>query len=140
TPVRIHNIRQFASPRRAAAFALAAALAGTAQAAPTIEFGDEGFVQLGYSLQIWAQNRSYTSNTHDGSSTDVFLRRNRITLSGQYNDLIGFYAQLESGNDSKGGNDDREVYYRDAYITVDYRDEARFIFGRFKNTFSRENL
>jgi len=139
--VHTQNNRQILRPRRLAAVAaLAAGLAGTAQAAPSIEFGDEGFIQFNYSLQVWAQNRSYTSSTHDGSSTDVFLRRNRITLSGQYNDLIGFYAQLESGNDSKGGNDDREVYYRDAYVTFDYSDEARFIVGRFKNTFSRENL
>lgn len=59
---------------------------------------------------------------------------------GQYNDQIGFYAQLEAGNDSKYGNDERSVYYRDAYVTLDFSDEMRFIAGRFKNTFSRENL
>lgn len=95
---------------------------------------------MGYALQVWAQNRSYTALNHDGNSTDIFLRRNRITLSGQKNDQIGFYAQLEAGNDSKGANDERSVYYRDAYITLDYSDAARFIVGRFKNTFSRENL
>ncbi len=29
---------------------------------------------------------------------------------------------------------------RDAYVTLDYTDGLRFIVGRFKNTFTRENL
>lgn len=111
-----------------------------AHAGPSFQVGDQGYMELNYAVQIWAQNRGYTSDTDDGDVTDTFLRRNRITLNGQYNDYVGFYAQLEAGNDSKGGNDDRSVYYRDAYLTLDYRDELRFILGRYKNTFSRENL
>lgn len=116
--------------------------AAPALAGPSIQFGkdNESFLQFNYALQLWAENRSYTSSTHDGSSTDTYLRRNRLTFSGQYNDVIGFYAQLEAGGDSRGGNDERSVYFRDAYVTFDYRDELRFIVGRFKNTFSRENL
>ena len=121
------------------ALALAAGSTGV-QAGPTITYGDEGFVTLNYALQVWAQSRDFTSATDDGSSTDFFLRRNRITLSGQFNDYIGFYTQLEAGNDSKGNLNDRSVYYRDAYITFDWTDAMRFIVGRFKNTFTRENL
>lgn len=109
-------------------------------AGPSLSFGEEGFVDLGYALQIWGTHRSYTSPTHDGSSFDTHLRRNRITLSGQKDDMFGFYAQIEAGNDSKEGRDDRSIYFRDAYVTVDYSDELRLIAGRFKNTFSRENL
>jgi len=127
--------------RRILPLAVAAATAaGGAHAGPTINYGDEGFVTLNYAVQIWAQGRDYTSANDSGQSTDFFLRRNRITLAGQYNDYVGFYAQLEAGSDSRAGNDDRSVYYRDAYVTLDYRDELRFIVGRFKNTFSRENL
>jgi len=53
---------------------------------------------------------------------------------------VGFYVQFEAGNDNKLGNADRPVYYRDAYLTLDYTDGVRFIAGRFKNTFTRENL
>lgn len=118
----------------------AAAAAGGAHAGPTINYGDEGFVTLNYAVQIWAQGRDYTSANDSGQSTDFFLRRNRITLSGQYNDYVGFYAQLEAGSDSRAGQDDRSVYYRDAYVTFDWTDSLRFIAGRFKNTFTRENL
>lgn len=118
----------------------AASISMGAAAGPTIEFGEQGSLTLTYALQGWAQYRGFTSATDSGSQTDMFLRRNRITLSGQYSDSIGFYAQLEAGSDSRAGNDNRSVYYRDAYVTLDYSDPVRFIVGRFKNTFSRENL
>lgn len=133
------TVRHQVAFRAALALALASAC-GTTQAGPTLEYGDEGFVTLGYSVQMWAQARDFTSNNDSGSSTDFFLRRNRITLSGQYNDYIGFYAQLEAGSDSRAGQDNRSVYYRDAYLTLDWTDSMRFIIGRFKNTFTRENL
>lgn len=120
--------------------ALAGALPAVSAAGPMISFGDQGFVTLNYALQIWMQNQEYTSPGDSGDQTDFFLRRNRVTLTGQYNDYVGFYAQLDSGSDSRDGVDDRAVFYRDAYITVDYSDPIRFIAGRFKNTFSRENL
>lgn len=113
---------------------------GSVQAGPTLQYGEQGFLQFNYSLQLWGQSRGYTSTTDDGDTNDFFLRRNRITLMGQYNDYVGYYAQIEAGNDSKSGNDDRSTYYRDAYLTLDYSDPIRFIAGRFKNTFSRENL
>lgn len=126
------------SLRTLALFALLAAPA--AQAGPTIAFGDQGSLQINYALQAWLQHSSYTSAEHDGDNYDFFLRRNRLTFSGQVSDLIGFYVTLEAANDGKAGRDDRSVYFRDAYITADYSDAIRFIVGRFKNTFSRENL
>ena len=126
--------------RLIAAAAVAAAIPQGATAGPTIDFGEQGSLTFTYAVQGWSQYRSFTSATDSGSQNDMFLRRNRITLSGQYSDSIGFYAQLEAGSDSRGGNDDRSVYYRDAYVTLDVSDPVRFIVGRFKNTFSRENL
>ncbi|MCZ2099409.1 MAG: OprO/OprP family phosphate-selective porin, partial [Anaerolineae bacterium] len=118
---------------------VAGALPLPALAGPTIQLGDQGSLTITYALQGWMQHRSFASDTHSGSATDAFLRRNRLTFSGQYNDYVGFYAQFEAGNDSRFGEDNKSVYYRDAYVTLDYRDDLRFIVGRFKNTFSREN-
>jgi len=109
-------------------------------AGPSFQVGDQGYMEINYAVQIWSQYRGYTSPTNDGDVYDTFLRRNRVTFLGQYNDYVGFYAQLEAGNDSKSGNDDRSIFYRDAYLTLDYNDAVRFIVGRYKNTFSRENL
>lgn len=127
--------------RRAIAVGMLAGLSPVgAMAGPTIEFGEQGSLTFTYALQGWMQYKGFTSPTDSGASTDTFLRRNRVTFSGQYNDYVGFYAQFEAGNDSKLGQDNKSVYYRDAYVTLDYRDDLRFIVGRFKNTFSRENL
>lgn len=106
----------------------------------SLQIGEEGSMDINYAVQIWTQTRGYTSPTNSGSTFDTFLRRNRVTFSGQYNDMIGYYAQLEAGGDSRNGEDDRSVFWRDAYLTLDYSDGVRFIAGRFKNTFSRENL
>lgn len=119
---------------------LMAGLSTSAQAGPTIPFNGESYLTLSYSVQMWGQYRGYTSATDAASTNQFFLRRNRLTFSGQANDYVGFYSQIEAGNDGKDGNVDRSVYYRDAYVTLDYSDAVRFIVGRFKNTFSRENL
>ncbi len=130
------------SSSRQVTLAVAAAfgLGGSALAGPTINFGKEGSLNFTYSLQAWGQSRDFTSPTDSGKTTDFFLRRNRLTFSGQYNDLIGFYANLDAPGDSRGGQDDRSIFFRDAYITIDHSDPLRFIVGRFKNTFTRENL
>jgi len=113
---------------------------GLAAAGASLQIGEEGSLNINYAVQVWTQARGYRSATDSGSSFDTFLRRNRLTFSGQYNDTVGYYAQIEAGSDSRNGNDNRSIYYRDAYITLDYSDSARFIVGGFKNTFSRENL
>ncbi|WP_223871892.1 hypothetical protein [Candidatus Dactylopiibacterium carminicum] len=98
----VAGLRKGRTLRRAAL--LVAALCGSsAWAGPTFEFGEEGSITLSYALQVWGQARNYTSSNDSGSTWDTYLRRNRITLAGQANDYVGFYAQLESGNDSKGG-------------------------------------
>lgn len=119
---------------------LLAGLSTSALAGPTITFNNESYLTISYSLQVWAQDRGFTSSTDAGRISEFFLRRNRLTFNGQVNDYVGFYAQLEAGNDGKAGDVDKSVYYRDAYVTMDYSDPVRFIVGRFKNTFSRENL
>lgn len=111
-----------------------------ATAGASIQVGEQGVLNINYALQVWSQFREFRSATDSGDSFDTFLRRNRITFSGQYDDLVGYYAQIEAGSDSRSGNDNRSLYYRDAYVTLDYSDSTRFIIGRFKNTFSRENL
>ena len=132
---RIPTRRTTTTKRLAGAVAAALlAFAGSAAAGPTITFGKEGSLTFNYSFQGWAQDRGYTSSTDSGRQTDFFLRRNRLTFSGQYNDLVGFYANIDAPSDSRGGDDDKSIFFRDAYITVDHSDELRFIVGRFKTT------
>jgi hypothetical protein len=119
---------------------LSAVVPGLVMAGPSFQVGDEGSMKIDYSLQLWMQQRDFRSASDSGDSFDTFLRRNRLTFYGQYNDWVSYYAQIEAGGDSRYGDDNRSVYYRDAYVTLDYSDPVRIIAGRFKNTFSRENL
>ncbi|MBU0622427.1 MAG: OprO/OprP family phosphate-selective porin [Gammaproteobacteria bacterium] len=137
---KISSIRNVAIVMACCAGMSAGFLSTSAMAGPALQFGEQGSLTFTYAMQYWMQQKGYTSATDSGSSFDSFLRRNRLTFSGQFDDFIGFYTQLEAGNDSKAGQDNKSVYYRDSYITLDYRDDLRFIVGRFKNTFSRENL
>ena len=82
--------------------ALLALGCGTAQAGPTVNFGEEGFVTFNYAAQLWGQYREFTSDTDNGDKFDFFMRRNRLTFHGRYSDYVGFYAQLEATNDAKG--------------------------------------
>jgi len=125
--------------RLALAVALAAA-APQSLAGPTIAFGDEGYLTISYGMQLWTRHQSYSSPTDNGDMWDTYLRRNRLLFAGQANDVFGYYVQVEAGNDDKYGNADKEIFFRDAYVTADFRDDVRLIAGRFKSTFTRENL
>ena len=129
---------------RAARLAVAASVAlGQGQAAlagPTIEFGNGQSLNITYAVQGWLQSKHQTFGGVTSDTSDFFLRRNRLAFTGQYNDYISVYAQLEAGGDGKGGVFDRPMFWRDAYVSIDWTDSVRFIVGRFKNTFSRENL
>lgn len=122
-----------------AALLAAGALSGGGQSAyagPTIPFGDQGSLNFTYSVQAWAQTKDSDAATVR-TENDFYLRRNRLTFNGQFNDYVGFYANLEGG-----GTPDSEdkLYFIDSYLTFDLKDELRFIVGEFKNTFARENL
>lgn len=110
--------------------------ANCAIAGPTFQFGDEGSMTLTYAVQAWATLQNFSAPGVDDNN-DLYLRRHRLALSGQVNDYVGYYVQAEAGGNP---NADRRTYFRDAYMTLDYNDSLRFIAGRFKNTFSRENL
>ena len=126
--------------RLAVAASAALAWVGPALAGPTIEFGNGQSLNITYALQGWLQSKHQTFGGVTSDSSDFFLRRNRLAFTGQYNDYVSVYAQLEAGGDGKGGVFDRPVFWRDAYVSIDWTDSVRFIVGRFKNTFSRENL
>ncbi|MFO1298461.1 MAG: hypothetical protein U1F25_19670 [Rubrivivax sp.] len=97
-----------AAPHCTLAFAAALPLAAPRRA---VEFGSGSTLNITYSLQGWAQERGYTSATNAAPTTDMFLRRNRLTFSGQYNDHVAFYARLEASGDGHDGADDRSVFF-----------------------------
>ncbi len=100
----------------------------------------QSYATLDYYVQAWYQSRGYTSSTDSAGLNNFFLRRNRIVLSGQYNNYIGFFVDTDAPVDGEQGYNNRSMYYEDAYVTLDASDAYRFIVGKFKIPFTRENL
>ncbi|MBK9134054.1 MAG: porin [Betaproteobacteria bacterium] len=135
------TLRRHAVSAAAALTATTALMAPTAATAgPTIDFGTGQSLNITYAVQGWWENRRQDFAGQSNNTSDMFLRRNRLAFTGQYNDVVSFYAQLEAGGDGRAGQTDRPIFWRDAYVSIDWSDEVRFIVGRVKNTFTRENL
>lgn len=115
---------------------------------PVITYGEQSYVQLNYYFQLWGRYRSFRYSKDSGSLWDLFFRRNRLNLSGQYNDRIGFYFQLDAPFEGQvdkftGERTPSKVDVLDAYVTIDplpESDAVHFILGKFKQTLTRENL
>ena len=116
-----------------------AGFSGPAVCGVTLRSGNS-YVTLDYDVQAWYQSRGYTSSTDSAGLNNFYLRRNRIVLSGQFNDYVGFFIDTDAPVDGQQGFNDRSVFYPDAYITLDASDAVRFIVGKFKEPFARENL
>ncbi len=116
-----------------------AAAARPAIAGVTLHSG-QSYVTLDYYVQAWYQSRGYTSSTDSAGLNNFYLRRNRIVLSGQYNNDIGFFVDTEAPVDGEEGYNNRSMFYEDAYITLEANDALQFIVGKFKVPFTRENL
>ncbi len=116
-----------------------AGFAGPAISGVTLHSGNS-YLTIDYDLQAWYQSRGYTSSTTPGGLNNFFLRRNRIVLSGQYNNYVGFFVDTDAPVDGQQGFNDRSMTYADAYVTIDTNDAYQFIVGKFKIPFTRENL
>jgi hypothetical protein len=127
-------------PGRLAFFLGALAITTSAHAGVTIKAGSQGYLTIDYDVQAWYQSRGYTSSTDSADLNNFYLRRDRLIFSGQFNPLIGFFVQTEAPVDGQQGFNNRNIYYQDAYVTIDSTDAMRFIVGKFKIPFTRENL
>ena len=121
--------------------------ATTAFAGPTWTFGpeDEGLMKIEYKGQFRLDYRDTGSGASSDDDTAEFnFRRNRLALSGVYEDLA-LYFQVEYNEDnnisglnvSDGGNSDFRVV--DAQISYTFENEIQVRMGKFKYNFTREN-
>jgi hypothetical protein len=84
-----------------------------ALAGPKLEISPDSYLQAGVLGQLQA---TYTDGATD--STDFFLRRARIILSGQMMDGVQFFVETDSPNAGKAGAPDAEVDIQDAFIDL----------------------
>lgn len=85
----------------------------TALAGPKLDITNDSYLQVGALGQVQA---TYTDGAAD--TTDFFLRRARIILSGQMMDGVQFFMETDSPNAGKAGAPDAEVDIQDAFIDL----------------------
>lgn len=125
-------------------------LATPAFAGPTWTFGpeDQGALKLEYKGQFQLNVRDDGSGADGDESTSEFnFRRNRLALMGAYGKHFGLYVQTEYTEDINigpfsvtDGDNDNEMRMLDAVLRFKYNDAVNFWLGKYKYSFSRENL
>ncbi len=121
----------------------------TAEAGPTWTFGpdDQGQLKLEYKGQFQLNMRDTGSEADgDGDTAEFNFRRNRIALMGAYGKHFGLYVQTEYTEDVNIGpfavtdGSDNEFQLLDAVMRFRYDDRANLWLGKYKYSFTRENL
>jgi len=118
------------------------AIAGPAIRLPN----NEGWLQINYEMQLFAQWRDNGSGPDDDdSTTDIYFRRNRISFRGMLNDKYGFYYAQEFQGDRYIGPLDvwetpvNDFFVLDAFFIANYNDAFNLRAGLTKDPLVREH-
>ncbi len=124
-------------------------LAAPAFAGPTWTFGpnDEGQMKLEYKGQFQLNMRDDGAEADgDGDAAEFNFRRNRLALMGAYGQHMSLYVQTEYTEDVNIGpftvtdGTDSEFQLLDAVARFRYDDRLNLWVGKYKYSFTRENL
>ena len=125
-------------------------LAAPALAGPQMTFGedDKGVLQLDYKGQLQMSIRDNGSGVdNDDTTTNFNFRRNRLALMGAWGDMFSLYVQTEFADQGSlnplGVNatpTDTQFSMLDAVFRFNLSDALKVNAGKFKYSFSRENL
>jgi hypothetical protein len=143
-------MRKFA--KISASAALMVGLAVPAMAGPQMSFGpdDKGLLQLDYKGQFQLSVRDNGSGVSGNDATTNFnFRRNRLALMGAYGDMFSLYVQTEFTDQSsfdsstlgvRTSPSDPQFSMLDAVFRFNFHDAFKVNAGKYKYSFSRENL
>lgn len=133
-----------------ASAALMLGLAAPAMAGPQMTFGpdDKGVLQLDYKGQFQLSVRDNGSGANGNAVTTNFnFRRNRLALMGAYGDMFSLYVQTEFSDQQSlntlGVNinpSDPQFTMLDAVFRFNFHDAFKVNVGKYKYSFTRENL
>ena len=107
---------------------------------------NEGWLQINYEMQLFGQWRDNGSGPDGTDSTsDIYFRRNRLSLRGMMNSKYGFYyAQEFQGDRYIGALNTWETpisdfFVLDAFFIADYNDKFNLRAGLTKDPLVREH-
>ncbi len=117
-----------------------------AQALTVAEFGDGGFLNIDYQVQLRGAWRDIGSGpAGEDSTTDVYLRRNRLSLLGAANETFAFALQYEYNGGQRIGDlsvsnepSDYDLKFLDGYIAVTVSNAFQIRAGKTKHIITRE--
>ena len=123
------------------------AFAQQALAGPAIRMpNNEGWLQINYEMQLYGQWRDNGSGPDKTDATsDIYFRRNRLSLSGMMNSKYGFYyAQEFQGERYIGAINTWETpindfFVLDAFFIANYSDKFNLRAGLTKDPLVREH-
>jgi hypothetical protein len=109
------------------------------------EFGEAGFLNIDYQVQLREAWRDINADNEKKSVTDTYLRRNRLSFLGAVNETFGGALQFEY-NGSRKINDlgvadkdsDIELTVLDVYATATFSNALQFRVGKTKQVLTRE--
>jgi hypothetical protein len=116
-----------------------------AHAGPTLKIDDESSLRINYEAQLLAPWRNTGSGPDGtGDTTDVYFRRNRLTLIGQVTSTVGFVASIQHEGDRRireitVAAPRREFDVLDAFLTADVHDAFKLRAGLTKDPLVREH-
>ena len=112
-----------------------------------IKVSDSVFMRINYQSQFavtWRDTGSGRTNTD--ATTDFYFRRNRLTVSGQASDILGYTIDLEHTGDRRIGalavSEEPESNFDviDAYVSANLGPAFKLMVGKTKIPFTREVL
>jgi hypothetical protein len=117
-----------------------------AYAGPTLKIDDDSWLRINFEAQLvgpWRNTGSGPDGT--GSTTDLYFRRNRLTLAGQATRAVGFVASFQYEGDRRireitVSSEPRSTFdVLDAFVTVDAHDAFKLRAGLTKDQLVREH-
>jgi hypothetical protein len=117
-----------------------------AYAGPLLRVGDESWLKINYEVQLygpWRNTGSGPSGT--GDTTDLYFRRNRLTLIGQITNAVGFVASFQYEGDRRirdvtvSEQPGTRFDALDAFITADVDGAFKLRAGLTKDPLVREH-
>ena len=102
-------------------------------------------INLSYAFQLYGQYRDTGSGpAGTDSTTDIFFKRNRLMMSGQLDDVYGFYSAVQFQGDERiyptqvADTPQKSFDIIDTFFTADYTDTFRLRAGLTKDPMIRE--
>jgi len=131
-----------ASGARLAALALCVALlSGTSASAAGLKLGDdERYLKIALLLQGWAAFTHEGAQDPDSLQSDLYLRRMRVLLFGQYNEYVNFFVETDNPNFGKGGDLSPNTFIQDAWVELNLHPALQIDVGMLLTPFSHHGM